>query len=191
LQSRVTQVVSGIGPKVKLLRKANGYSLQALAVRADVSAATIHKIEHNGMVPTISTLLKIANALEKPISHFVEDDVDHVPTVKVAADERPSIFTSHDGIELAGVSGSYGDFLAAGAVATVVPGANSGTKPMEHAGEELLFIMSGRFEFEISGIVHELGAGDALHFRTEQPHAWRNPGTEAAVILWIALRPQQ
>jgi DNA-binding XRE family transcriptional regulator len=127
---------------MRLLRKSKGYSLQALATRADVSAATIHKIEHSGMVPTISTLLKIANALEKPISYFVEDDEEAVPTVKTPADERPSIFTSHVGIELAGVSGSYGGFLMAGAVATVIPGANSGTRPMEHGGEEMLFVLS-------------------------------------------------
>ncbi len=191
MNSHVNQVVSSIGPKVRLLRKSNGYSLQALAERADVSAATIHKIEHSGMVPTISTLLKIAAALDKPVSHFVEEDHDHLPTVKTEADERPSIFTSHTGIDLAGISGPYGDFLLAGAIATVIPGANSGTKPMHHDGEELLYVLSGRFEFEISEVLHELGPGDALHFRTQQPHSWHNPGDQDAVIVWLALRPQQ
>ena len=68
MSSKITTVVSGIGPKIKVLRRQNGYSLQALADRADVSAATIHKIEQNGMVPTVTTLLKIASALNRPVS---------------------------------------------------------------------------------------------------------------------------
>ena len=82
MSSEVARVVSSIGPKVKALRLQNGYSLQALADRADVSAATIHKIEQSGMVPTITTLLKIAVAFEQPISHFVEEpEDDEHPTV--------------------------------------------------------------------------------------------------------------
>lgn len=191
MSPNITRVVSGIGPRIKVLRKQNGYSLQALADRADVSAATIHKVEQNGMVPTISTLLKIAGALDRPVSYFVEDESEKPPTVVTPAGERPPIYTSHAGIDLAGISGPYGDFLLAGAVATVVPSASSGTKPMQHAGEELLVVLSGTFEFEVGGAVHQLGPGDALHFRTQQPHSWRNPGTEDAQIVWMALRPQQ
>ena len=116
----------GIGPKIKVLRKQNGQSLQALADRADVSAATIHKIEQNGMVPTISTLLKIAAALDRPVSYFVEGDGEKPPTVVTPANDRSPIYTSHAGINLAGISGPYGQFLLAGAVATVIPGASSG-----------------------------------------------------------------
>lgn len=191
MKSRVTEVVSGIGPKLKSLRKVRGYSLQALADRADVSAAAIHKIESSSMVPTISTLLKIAAALDKPVAYFVEEEEELAPTVKIRADERPEIFTSHTGIDLGGISGPYGKFMLAGALATVIPGASSGSKPMYHAGEELLFVISGGFEFEVSGEVHELSAGDSLHFRTQQPHAWRNPHDVDAVIVWLTLRPQQ
>jgi transcriptional regulator with XRE-family HTH domain len=68
VDGQVDAVVSGIGPKIKALRKQHGYSLQSLAERADVSAATIHKIEQSDMVPTITTLLKIATALGRPVS---------------------------------------------------------------------------------------------------------------------------
>ena len=190
MSSKITTVVSGIGPKIKVLRRQNGYSLQKLADRADVSAATIHKIEQNGMVPTISTLLKIASALNRPVAYFVDGDGGRPPTVVTPADDRPSIYTSHVGIDLAGISGPYGEFLLAGAVATVVPGASSGTKPMQHPGEELLLVLEGVFEFEVSDVVHRLGPGDAIQFRTQQPHTWRNPGTEDAVIVWLAVRPQ-
>jgi len=189
--NQVSRVVSSIGPKVKTLRMQNGYSLQALADRADVSAATIHKIEQSGMVPTITTLLKIAVALDQPISHFVEENEDDEnETVMTRPNERTPIYTEHRGIDLAGITGPYGEFQVAAAIATIVPGASSGRKPMVHDGEELLYLLSGTFEFEVNGVVHTLGPGDSLHFRTQQPHSWRNAGEQDAVAVWMALRPQ-
>ena len=59
---------------MKRLRQEQRLSLQQLAVKAEVSAAAIHKIERNDMVPTITTLLKIATALDRPVTYFVEHD---------------------------------------------------------------------------------------------------------------------
>ena len=85
-----------------------------------MSAATIHKIEQADMVPTITTLLKIAAALDRPVSYFVEDDDEDLPTVLTKAESRRPIYTSHAGIDLAGITGPYGEFLVAAAVATLV-----------------------------------------------------------------------
>ena len=69
------RIIGSIGLKVFSLRKRMGLSLQQLGERSDVSAAAIHKIEQGGMVPTITTLLKIAGALGRPVSYFVEEEV--------------------------------------------------------------------------------------------------------------------
>ena len=187
----LTEIVSGIGPKLHSLRKQAGLSLQQLAARSDVSAAAIHKIEQSGMVPTITTLLKLAGALGRPVAYFVdEEEVSSDPTVFIADGEQRPILTSHTGIDLAGISGAYGRFFLAGARATVVPGASSGDKAMQHPGEELVYLLSGALEFVVNEQTYCLRPGDSLHFRTQQPHFWRNPGTTDAVALWMALRPQ-
>src|SRR4051812_33053281 len=187
----LTQIVSGIGPKLHSLRKQAGLSLQQLATRSDVSAAAIHKIEQSGMVPTITTLLKLAGALGRPVAYFVdEEEVASDPTVFIKDGDQRPILTSHTGIDLAGISGAYGRFFLAGARATVVPGASSGDRPMEHPGEELVHLLEGELEFVVNEQSYWLHPGDSLHFRTVQPHTWRNPGTTDAVALWLALRPQ-
>ncbi|MGZ4636424.1 MAG: cupin domain-containing protein [Blastococcus sp.] len=187
----LTRIVSGIGPKVRTLRKQAGLSLQQLAVQADVSAAAIHKIEQSGMVPTITTLLKVAGALGRPVAYFVdEEEVVSDPTVFVRDGEQRPILTSHTGIGLAGISGAYGRFYLAGARATVLPGASSGDHFLEHPGEELVYLLEGELEFVVNDQTYRLQPGDSLHFRTVQPHSWRNPGTADAVALWMALRPQ-
>jgi uncharacterized cupin superfamily protein len=73
-------------------------------------------------------------------------------------------------------------------VATVSPGANSGSKPLVHAGEELIFTLEGRLVFDIAGVRHEVDAGDALHFMGDQPHHWANEESTPARALWVALR---
>ena len=84
------------------LRKRMGLSLQQLGERSDVSAAAIHKIEQGGMVPTITTLLKIAGALGRPVSYFVEEDIgrDDVAVLTPPDEDRP-VYTSHKGIRTA------------------------------------------------------------------------------------------
>jgi len=185
------RIVGSIGLKVFSLRKRMGLSLQQLGERSDVSAAAIHKIEQGGMVPTITTLLKIAGALGRPVSYFVEEDIgrDDVAVLTPPDEDRP-VYTSHKGITLNSVTGPYGRFLLAGARATVAPGANSGRKPMQHPGEELVHVIEGLLEFTVTGQLYQVGIGSTLHFRGDQPHTWRNPGTTEARAVWMALRPQ-
>jgi transcriptional regulator with XRE-family HTH domain len=191
LTEDLTRIVSGIGPKLRALRKQAGLSLQQLANRSDVSAAAIHKIEQSGMVPTITTLLKLSGALGRPVAFFVDEEGPAAdPTVLIRDGEQRPILTSHTGIDLAGISGAYGRFYLAGARATVVPGASSGENPMEHPGEELVYLLEGGLEFGVNEQSYCLRPGDSLHFRTVQPHSWRNPGSTDAVALWMALRPQ-
>lgn len=184
-------IVGSIGHKIRGLRKRMGLSLQKLAERSDVSAAAIHKIEQGGMVPTITTLLKIARALGRPVSFFVEEDTgqDDAAVFTPASQER-SVFSSHPGITLHSISGPYGRFFLAGARATVIPQGDSGRKPLEHPGEELVHVTDGLLEFQVSGQPYQLGPGDTLHFRGEYPHSWRNPGDSNARAVWIALRTQ-
>lgn len=191
MTEELTRVIGGIGPKVRALRKQAGLSLQGLADQSDVSAAAIHKIEQSGMVPTITTLLKVAGALGRPVAYFVdEQDPVSASTVYTPDGLQRPIFTSHTGIDLAGISGTYGRFNIAGARATVLAGASSGTKLLEHPGEELVYVLSGALRFVVGGDEYLLTERDALHFRSVQPHSWCNPGTIDAVALWMALRPQ-
>lgn len=185
----VEGVVSSIGPRLRLLRQEERLSLQQLAARAEVSAAAIHKIERNDMVPTITTLLKISAALERPVSYFIDqvEGPSELATLTKAG-ERPDVFTPHRGLSLAGISGAYSQFKGAAAVATVEPGADSGAKPMSHSGEELVFVTEGVLVFDIAGSRFELGRGDSLHFIGDQPHHWANEGKKPATAVWFALR---
>jgi transcriptional regulator with XRE-family HTH domain len=185
----LNDAIGAIGPKIRDLRRQKSLTLQQLAERSGVSAAAINKVERNGMVPTIATLMKLAGALNRTVGWLVgeEEDAERSVALVRAADRRP-VFTSKTGLELLGLSGPYGPFFMAGALATVKPGADSGPNPMEHAGEELVYVLDGGLEFVIDETSYMIRRGDVLHFRTERRHRWANRGTRPARVLWMALR---
>ena len=186
----LSAVVNSIGPKVHRLRKQWNLSLQQLAARSNVSTAAIHKVEQGTMVPTITTLLKLAAALEQPVSYFVdEEEASPSYVVFTPAAERRSIYTPHEGLTLGGISGPYGQYFVATAIAEVAPGADSGDSPLHHAGEELIHMLSGRLDVAVGDQEFQLRRGDSIHFRTDHEHRWRNPAKHPARAIWTALRP--
>lgn len=183
------EIVSDIGPKVAGLRKAQKLSLQQLATKSDVSAAAIHKIERNGMVPTITTLLKLANALGVPVSYFVQEQELHPePVHHTPVTQRRQVYTPHRGLRLDSVSGSYRQFQAAAAIASMKPGAHSGEKNLRHPGEELVYVLSGAARFTVGGQEFVLNKGDSLHWSGDLPHTWENCGDTKAELVWVVLR---
>lgn len=184
----IERTVSEIGAKVAKARAERGWSLAQLAERAGVSTAAVHKIEKSGMTPTIATLMKVASALGKGVSYFVEDGDAARPVTVIRRNERGELYTSKKGLLLQNISGRYGPFWVAGAEAHVEPHADSGPDPMSHPGEELIFMLEGRMTFTIDDEAYELDAGDSIHFRTVRPHSWANPTGRPARAVWLAIR---
>lgn len=183
----IERKVSGLGAKVAAERAERGWSLAQLAQRAGMSPGAVHKIEKSGMTPTIASLMKIAAALGRSVSYFVDEPA--TPDVSVVRhDERAKVYTSKQGLDLQNISGRYGPFLIAGAEATVAPGADSGPTPMNHPGEELVIVTGGALRFTIDGQHYDIAAGDSIHFRTLLPHSWSNPSEDPARAIWLVVR---
>lgn len=180
-------VVGLIGAKVRELRQQLGLSLQQLATRSDVSAAAIHKVERNDMVPTITTLLKLAAALGRPIGYFVDAPPGGVPVATFTpAAARTALAAPAPGIEPAGISGPAQRFRIRGSVVSIEPGAHSGPEVMQ-VGEELVLVLEGALDFEVAGERYTLQQGDALHFPTDCRRRWANTGSRPARAVWLVL----
>jgi transcriptional regulator with XRE-family HTH domain len=176
-------IVGAIGPKVRDLRQLHGLSLQQLAQRSAVSAAAIHKVERGDMVPTITTLLKLAAALERPIGHFVEG-AEVVPVAAhIPAADRPAVRGEVEGVQLSGISGPPERFRTAGAVATIAAGAGGSARP--RPGEELVLVLEGVLDFQVAGERYTLRDGDSLHYPTDRPHSWASSGPTRAI--WMSV----
>lgn len=179
-------IVRAIGPKVRQLRQDSGLSLQQLARRAEVSAAAIHKVERGDMVPTVTTLLKLASALGRPMGHFVDGDGEPAAVAHlVRADERPSA-APLPGVSQAVVSGPPERFALRGRVAVVEPGGE--VVPDRHGGEDLLVLLDGSLDVSVADEQYSLSAGDTLHFPADHRARVHNAARAPARALWVSSR---
>lgn len=181
----IERAVSEIGSKVAAARADRGWSLAQLASRAELSTAAVHRVERSTMTPSIVVLMKIAAALGRPVAHFIDETDVQRDVAVVRAGEVESIPTTKHGLTLRNITGRYGPFQMAGAEATLTADATSGPDPMRHPGEELVYVLDGRLRFGVGDQLHELGAGDAIHYRTYHPHHWSNVGGSPARALWF------
>ncbi|MBV9314244.1 MAG: helix-turn-helix transcriptional regulator [Pseudonocardia sp.] len=188
------RIVGAIGPKVRDARRRLGLSLQQLASQADVSAAAIHKVERGDMVPTITTLLKLAAALRRPISYFVDDAGEQPPVARhTRAAEQPPPATDWAAPGTRGVTASgldmFGDRMRAeGVYAMIAPNASNGASRQPRRGEQLLLVLDGTLAVEVAGEHYLVQAGDTLHYPSDRPHRWHNPGPVPARAIWWLLR---
>ena len=188
--NQIEHIVSKLGEKIKDLRTEKNMSLKDLSERSGISAAAIHKIEANGIIPTITTMMKIADSLGKNVSYFIEEDGEDHDVVYVSAKQREPILTFKKGLDLKGISAKqYGDFIMTAAYATVAVGASSGRTPMSHEGEELVYCLQGKIEFKVKDDTYVLTAGDSLNFRTKLDHKWKNIGDKEAKLIWVLAVP--
>jgi transcriptional regulator with XRE-family HTH domain len=189
----VEPIVGAIGPKVKGARQALGLSLQQLAARSGVSAAAIHKVERGDMVPTITTLLKLAGAVGLPIAHFVEEGGAPAPIAVLvpaaahlppAADWAPGA----DGVSARAVARPTARLRATGVAAQIAPGGRGGPASAPRPGEELLLVLEGALLVDVGAERHRVATGDALHYPTDHPVQWHNPDDPPARAVWFTVR---
>ena len=72
---------------------------------------------------------------------------------------------------------------------TITPGSGS-EGSYHHGGEEFIYVLAGELEITLDETeISRLAAGDAITFRSERPHRWRNSGAATAVAVWVDTPP--
>lgn len=183
----IERLVGGIGPRVRQLRQQLGLSLQQMAAVSEISAASIHKVERGEMVPTITTLLKLATAFGRPLSYFVDDEAELMASASyVAAGTGRAEPGPHPDLgEALTVSGPVGRFRLGASAIEVAPGAVGAAEVGQRSGEDLVHVLDGQLEVTSGTRDYVLRKGDTLHVLANRPLSWANPGRRAAKLLWV------
>ena len=183
----IERSVNAIGPRLREQRRVHGLSLQQTAALAGVSAASIHKVERGDMVPTITTLLKLASAFGLPLSSFVDDTVDDGAGASVVrAGERRPLASSWPGTERAAVTSGTPPFHVTGEVLEVSANGSGELAPDGHAAERLCFVIDGALEVSAGTENSKLRAGDTLHVLGDRSLSWHNTGRRIARVLLLS-----
>ena len=177
-----------MGSQLAKLRQDRGFSLRVLAKVSGLSVNAISRIERGESSPTVSSLHRLATALEVPLTEFFRAEPDH-SVVIVRKDRR--LRTRGEGVLMeslgTGLPGQrLGPFLM-----TLLPGVSAGEEPLSHGGEEFVFCLEGQVDYLVGDDWQRLDAGDSLLFNASLKHTCTNSGLETAKLLLVIQAPQE
>jgi transcriptional regulator with XRE-family HTH domain len=174
-----------VGRRLRQLRTDREQSIRALAESSGLSVNTLSLIENGKTSPSVSTLQRLAAALNAPITAFFETDAPASRVVHVKAQQRPCARFEHGALEDlgAGLAGRpVQPFLI-----TLEPHSGSGQELIVHTGFEFVYCLAGRLTYVVEGRTYLLEPGDSLLFESHLPHCWHNDEadpTQALLILY-------
>jgi transcriptional regulator with XRE-family HTH domain len=172
-----------IGERLRQLRTARELSQRGLARLSGLSPNAINIIEQGKTSPTVSTLYKLADALQVPVTTFFKVDDRQQGVVMVRGGERVRVPFARglwEGLGGEVFSGQVEPFML-----TLEVGSSSGPYQMSHSGHEFVICLRGELEYEVEGEIHHLHAGDSLLFSARKEHRWRNPGKVVTNALFV------
>ncbi len=174
-----------LGRRVKLERLAKSMTLKQVADASHMSPTHISEIERGRTSPTVGALLRIAYALGKPATYFVEEE--ELPSVSVVRRHE----RARRGVAESGQSVADLDFLTTGIPAgrlRVVELRDFVIGPVEgtlHEGEEIVLVTRGRMKVTVGDTSYELEEGDCVQFKASLPHSFEKMGEGDPRALWI------
>ena len=208
-----------LGEKLRQSRLMKKMTLKDLASKCDLSVSHISQIERGAASPSLSTLDRIAKALDETIWRLLRDDDEVVfqnqlnnTELKVINDVKRVQFGVHPTnkyinqarlikkgqrkiLELPGVNTRY-EMLTPDLnrklqilYMEAEPGVESGPVWFEHEGEECCVVLSGELVLEVGNEKFLLESGDSLYFPSGIPHHWQNMGEEKVILMWILTPP--
>jgi transcriptional regulator with XRE-family HTH domain len=171
-----------VGLRLRSLRDQQGLSLRALAERCGLSINAISQIERGENSPTVSTLHRLATALNVPITDFFQEEA-----------KQTIVFIKRDMGLRSQSDGSVMESLGIGLFnqqlepfrMTIEPGIGNIDDTVSHPGEEFIHCLEGEVEYCVGDRVFRLEEGDSLLFDATQQHAYRNQSQKPATILMV------
>ena len=177
-----------LGPRVRDLRKARGWTLEQAARQAGLARSTLSKIENGQMSPTYDALKKLATGLDIGIPQLF------TPPKQGQVTGRRAITRAGEG--QAHATTTYEHELLAGALTTkrMLPyRARVRARSFEefdgwvrHDGEEFLLVLTGtiRLLTEFYEPV-DMRRGDSAYYDASMGHNVVSTSPEDATILWV------
>jgi transcriptional regulator with XRE-family HTH domain len=178
-------MVQAVGALVRRLRGDAGLSLANVAESAGLSPGLLSQIERGMGNPSLTTLIKLAHALDVPVGRFfVSEQPAHAV---VRSGEHPRLQIAEDNLVYELLTphthGRLGMIRA-----QVASGWTNEDAPFVHDGEECIFIVDGELTVSLAGSRYRLYDGDSITFDSALPHWYRND-TDRTTVTISAMTP--
>lgn len=173
-----------VGKRLAELRQERNLSMRALARASGLSANALSMIERGRTSPSVSTLHRLAEAMQVPVTAFFRREAERQKVVFCKAAERTHLPFARGLWE--GLGGEHFIGRVEPFMLTLEAGGTSGPHGMLHSGHEFVLCLRGQLEYRLEGQRYLLQQGDSLLFAAQMRHTWRNPGgmvTNALLVL--------
>jgi len=177
-----------VAKTIKVLRKERGYSLNKLSLQSGLSKGYLSKIENGINTPTITTMARIATALEVDVTYFFQPQGDtnqNRKMVSVRKHERKEInIKAPDSVvrkrwPLA--SRKFDRQMHPYIIEVPV-----GTPNLyQFEGQEFYYLLEGRIEFTYGGETYVFDEGDSIYIDCDIPYSGRSMGPGPAKVLVV------
>jgi len=173
-----------VGQLLRKLRDERGISIRELSRISGLSANALSMIERGRTSPSVSTLYRLTDALNVPITALFRQDQARQAIVFRSVSARthvPFPLGVWEGLGGEAFVGRMQPFML-----NLESGAESGKEKIVHTGSEFVLCLRGKLEYEVEGKFYSLEAGDGLLFAARLAHRWRNPGntvTNAIIVI--------
>lgn len=171
----------GMGAKIRKLREQEGLTITEVAEKTGLTISTLSQIERDIISPSISSLRRVAAALNVPAFYFLIE-VSDLHDIVVRRDERLTL-------RFPGFNATY-QLLSPSPEKRVEmlllelpPGETTCETLQSHEGEECLFLVKGRLKAVLPDREVVLEAGDSIYFERSMPHQLINDGDEMATAV--------
>ncbi len=178
-----------ISKNIQSIRKKCGLTLTEVARKANITKSNLSKIENGHISTPISTLIRIAEVLEVPLSHFFtepEESPSYILTRKgngkIFAREGIQFGYAYQSLSMGMWNKKLEPFLL------ILPPDTENNDFFQHEGEEFIFVVSGRIEFALDDELLILAPGDSLLFDSNIKHTGKSLDNREATLLCIFLQ---
>ncbi|MFD5384765.1 helix-turn-helix domain-containing protein [Streptomyces sp. NPDC127074] len=162
LDNPAEDVLAGVGPRLRALRRARGATLAALAEETGLTASTLSRLENGKLRPTLEQLLPLARAHGVPLDDLVAAPPTGDPRIHL----RP---VRRSGLVLVPLTRRAGGIQAYKVI--YPPADRSPTMKLQtHEGYEWFYVLDGHVRFVLGEREFRLGSGEAAEFDTRIPH---------------------
>lgn len=176
-------LVMDVGSRLRELRQERGKSMRALARSSGLSTNALSMIERGRTSPSVSTLYKLSEALEVPITAFFRVEPPRQAIVFRKAGQHSLVEFPRgrwEGLGGEAFLGRVEPFML-----NLESGATSGPHGLLHSGHEFVLLIEGQLEYEVEGKRFIFEPGDSLLFASRLRHRWRNPGKTPTRVLIV------
>lgn len=186
---QVRFVARQIGQRIRGARSARKMTLKELGEKSGLSAAFLSRIERGEAATSIANLIAIATSVDIPLRDLFEED-QSVAAVKGynifrKSDRQSGQLLEANGYQYHSLSSTVPEPLLNTFLLEFPVTNESSVNLLTHEGEEVLYIIKGRIEFQIGSDSFVLEEGDCVHLKGDRPHMGRNVGTGPARMLMV------